>query len=141
MSNGPRVKKPHYVPQSYPAEFSSHGHVHVFDKSLRGRWWVHLKFTRLTIRGRLCQPDGMPKRTRNTENLDPVQNRRRVVLESVESTETVSLSIVQQVMREMGARGGKIGGKRRLETMTDAQRKRSAQKAAKARWAKAENNQ
>jgi hypothetical protein len=83
----------------------------------------------------------MPKRTRNTENLDPVQNRRRVVLESVESTETVSLSIVQQVMREMGARGGKIGGKRRLETMTDAQRKRSAQKAAKARWAKAENNQ
>lgn len=83
----------------------------------------------------------MPKRNRNTENLDPVQNARRVVLESVEATETVSLSVVQQVMREMGARGGRIGGKRRLETMTDAQRKRSAQKAAKARWAKAKNNQ
>jgi hypothetical protein len=39
-------------------------------------------------------------------------------------------------MREMGAKGGKIGGKRRLETMTDEQRKRSARKAAKARWAK-----
>jgi hypothetical protein len=79
----------------------------------------------------------MPKRTRNTANLDTVQNARGVFLEAVESTETVSLSIVQRVMRQMGAKGGKIGGKRRLETMTDAQRKRSAQKAAKARWAKA----
>ena len=79
----------------------------------------------------------MPKRTRSTENLDTVQNARRVFLETVETTETVQLSIVQQVMREMGAKGGKIGGKRRLETMTDEQRKRSARKAAKARWAKA----
>lgn len=53
----------------------------------------------------------------------------------MEATETVELTIVQQVMREMGAKGGKIGGKRRLETMTDEQRKRSARKAAKARWA------
>ena len=78
----------------------------------------------------------MPKRTRTTENLDTVQNARRVFLEAVESTETVELTVVQQVMREMGAKGGKIGGKRRLETMTDEQRKRSARKAAKARWAK-----
>jgi hypothetical protein len=40
-------------------------------------------------------------------------------------------------MREMGAKGGRIGGKRRLETMTDEQRRRSARKAAKARWANA----
>ena len=79
----------------------------------------------------------MPKRTRSTENLDTVQNARRVFLEAVETTETVQLTVVQQVMREMGAKGGKIGGKRRLETMTDEQRKRSARKAAKARWAKA----
>jgi hypothetical protein len=78
----------------------------------------------------------MPKRTRNTETLDTVQNSRRVFLEAVESTETVELTIVQKVMREMGAKGGKIGGKRRLETMTDEQRRRSARKAAKARWAK-----
>jgi len=71
------------------------------------------------------------------ENLDTVQNARRVFLEAVESTKTVELTIVQQVMREMGAKGGKIGGKRRLETMTDDQRRRSARKAAKARWAKA----
>lgn len=78
----------------------------------------------------------MPKRTRTTDKLDTVQNARRVFLESVESTETVQLTIVQQVMREMGSKGGKIGGKRRLETMTDEQRKRSARKAAKARWSK-----
>ena len=78
----------------------------------------------------------MPKRTRNTNQLDTVQNARRVFLEAVESTETIELTIVQKVMREMGSKGGKIGGKRRLETMTDEQRRRSARKAAKARWAK-----
>ena len=78
----------------------------------------------------------MPKRTRSTPQLDTVQNARRVFLEAVESTETVTLTVVQQVMREMGAKGGKIGGKRRLVTMTDAQRTKSARKAAKARWAK-----
>jgi hypothetical protein len=76
----------------------------------------------------------MPKRKRTTTTLDTVQNARRVFLEA---TETVELTIVQQVMREMGAKGGKIGGKRRMETMTDAQRSKSAKKAAKARWAKA----
>lgn len=81
----------------------------------------------------------MPKRTRTDTKLDPVQNARRVVLESIESTETVTLTLVQQVMRDMGSKGGKIGGKRRMETMTDEQRRRSAKKAAKARWAKAKD--
>jgi len=79
----------------------------------------------------------MPKRTGTINNLDSVQNARRVVLESIERTEATGLTVVQQVMREMGSKGGKIGGKRRLETMTDEQRRRSARKAAKARWAKA----
>ena len=80
----------------------------------------------------------MPKRTRNsTESLDTVQNARRVSLEAIAMSETVELTIVQQVMRQMGAKGGRIGGKRRLETMTDEQRRRSARKAARARWAKA----
>jgi hypothetical protein len=78
----------------------------------------------------------MPKRTRKAENLDVVQNARRVMLESIE-TEEVTLTLEQQVMRTMGAKGGKIGGKRRLETMTPEQRSKSAKKAAKARWSKA----
>jgi hypothetical protein len=78
----------------------------------------------------------MPKRTRKAEKLDPIQNARRVVLESID-TEEVTLTLEQQVMRTMGAKGGRIGGKRRLETMTPEQRSRSAKKAAKARWSKA----
>jgi hypothetical protein len=79
----------------------------------------------------------MPKRKRTTGKLDTVQNARRAFLEA---TETPELTIVQQVMRDMGAKGGRIGGKRRLETMTDEQRTRSARKAAKARWAKAKKS-
>ena len=40
----------------------------------------------------------------------------------------------RQIMREMGSRGGKIGGKRRLETMTATERKDRARSAAQARW-------
>jgi hypothetical protein len=39
-------------------------------------------------------------------------------------------------MAEMGRRGGRIGGKRRLETMTSKERTAVAKAAAKARWAK-----
>lgn len=81
----------------------------------------------------------MPKRKGTSAKLDTVQNARRVVLESVQETE-VTVTMVQQVMREMGARGGRIGGKRRLETMTPAARRKSAQNAAKARWARAKKN-
>ena len=42
----------------------------------------------------------------------------------------------RQIMREMGSRGGKVGGKRRLQTMTAAQRSEAAKTAAKARWNK-----
>jgi hypothetical protein len=39
---------------------------------------------------------------------------------------------ISKVMAEMGRRGGKIGGKRSLETMTAAERKARAKKAAAA---------
>jgi hypothetical protein len=80
----------------------------------------------------------MPKRT-STKKLDAVQNARRVVLESTEqaSLDVVSNpSLLSQVMAEMGRRGGRIGGKRRLETMSDAQRSKVARDAARARWSK-----
>lgn len=43
---------------------------------------------------------------------------------------------ISRVMSAMGRRGGRVGGKRRLETMTPEERKDVALKAAKARWAK-----
>jgi general stress protein YciG len=45
---------------------------------------------------------------------------------------------VSEVMREMGRKGGKIGGKRRLETLTPEERREIARRAglkgAAARW-------
>jgi hypothetical protein len=43
---------------------------------------------------------------------------------------------IARIMRVMGRRGGKIGGKRRLETMTEEERRAVALKAARARWDK-----
>jgi hypothetical protein len=45
-------------------------------------------------------------------------------------------SELSKVMRALGHRGGKIGGKRRMETMTPEQRSTVALKAARARWGK-----
>jgi hypothetical protein len=39
-------------------------------------------------------------------------------------------------MAELGRKGGQIGGKRRMETMTEKERRSVALKAAKARWGK-----
>lgn len=41
---------------------------------------------------------------------------------------------ISRVMSAMGRKGGKIGGKRRLETMTPEQRRARALDAAKVRW-------
>lgn len=47
-----------------------------------------------------------------------------------------SASLISQVMAEMGRKGGRIGGKRRLETLTDRRRSQIAKQAALARWSK-----
>jgi hypothetical protein len=82
----------------------------------------------------------MPKR--KSKSLDTVQNARRVVLESVgeaeptQEPEKPSRSLISRVMAEMGRKGGLIGGKRRLETLSDRRRSQIARQAARARWAK-----
>lgn len=43
---------------------------------------------------------------------------------------------ISQIMSAMGRKGGKIGGKRRMQTMTPEQRSQVALKAAQARWKK-----
>lgn len=83
----------------------------------------------------------MPKRS-SKELKDPVQNAFRVVQESIEEHETAltivgDRSLLSQVMAEIGRKGGKIGGKRRLKTMTAQRRREVAQIAANKRWAKA----
>jgi hypothetical protein len=43
---------------------------------------------------------------------------------------------ISEYMAAIGRKGGQIGGKRRLKTMTKQQRQRVAAKAARARWKK-----
>lgn len=43
-------------------------------------------------------------------------------------------SEISRVMKELGSRGGKIGGKARAAKLTEKQRIGIAKKAAKARW-------
>ena len=76
----------------------------------------------------------MPKR--KSTKLDVAQNARRVFDEALASVETttVSRSMISVVMAEMGRRGGLIGGKRRLETMTPERRQEIGRLAAQKRW-------
>ena len=52
------------------------------------------------------------------------------------SAPEVTQEDIRRVMSALGSRGGKKGGKRRLETMTDKERSDVAYKAARARWDK-----
>jgi len=49
--------------------------------------------------------------------------------------EKLTKSDISRVMSEMGRKGGKIGGKRRLETLSQERRQEIALNAARARWA------
>ena len=80
----------------------------------------------------------MPKRTRNLPS-DENQAAFLMVQRSTAEPETqpkISRSDISRIMAEMGRKGGKKGGKRRLITMTAEERSQSAMKAAQSRWAK-----
>ncbi len=53
---------------------------------------------------------------------------------TAESIPSSTKSEISRIMSEMGKKGGKIGGKRRMETMTSEERTAVALKAARARW-------
>jgi hypothetical protein len=46
---------------------------------------------------------------------------------------------ISEYMAKIGRKGGQIGGKKRLKTMTKEQRTKAAQKAARARWGRSKN--
>lgn len=82
----------------------------------------------------------MPKRVKqkkrtSDENEIAFQLVQRATQEPESNVGQVPASI-SEYMAQIGSKGGKIGGKRRLKTMTAAQRKKNAQKAANARWRK-----
>jgi hypothetical protein len=68
-----------------------------------------------------------------------MSNDTMLMLIASDSTDTehaTTPDLVSQIMSQMGRKGGKIGGKRRLVTMTPERRKEVAQLAAQKRWAK-----
>jgi hypothetical protein len=69
----------------------------------------------------------------------PTSPHKLVDLSTTDKEESIMPPTQEQVsflMSELGRRGGKIGGKRRLETMTTKERSDVAKRAAKARWHK-----
>lgn len=79
----------------------------------------------------------MPKRI-SSKLKDPNQIAAAVVAAST-SDDTpeqpqIDRETLSRVMAEMGRKGGKIGGKKSLQTMTRAERKGRARKAAQSRW-------
>jgi hypothetical protein len=77
----------------------------------------------------------MPKRI-SKKLKDPNQIAAAVVALSTTDTPILDSETRSRVMAEMGRKGGKIGGKRSLETMSAADRKKRAKKAANSRWSK-----
>ena len=89
----------------------------------------------------------MPKRISKTKQpRDVNQLAHRLVEMStadvppiIEPSPMASAIDVSRIMALMGRKGGQIGGKLRLQTMTAVQRSKVAKKAAKARWKKTKN--
>jgi len=78
---------------------------------------------------------------RPDEGLDIAQNAKRVFDESLNRSEegisvSISRSTISLVMAEMGRKGGRIGGKRRLITLTAERRAEIGKQAAEKRWGK-----
>ena len=72
---------------------------------------------------------------------DPNQLAKWIVEQSTAETSPVEAPVavpsdLSAYMAAMGRKGGMVGGKRRLVTMTAAARKKAAAKAAQARWGK-----
>lgn len=77
----------------------------------------------------------MPKRI-SKKKRDANETAAAVVALATADEPQIDRTTLSQVMSAMGRKGGKIGGKRSLETMSMRERKQRAKKAAKARWKK-----
>jgi hypothetical protein len=81
----------------------------------------------------------MPKRIRKPQKQkrpkDVSQWAHQIVTGATKEEPEPPKEEISKVMAAMGRKGGKIGGKRRLETMSDEERSEAGSHAAKARWA------
>jgi len=93
-------------------------------------------------KGKRVKPAPSTKSARPKRPSDPSEFAHFMVKATTErDTEmpeppTVTKSEISRVMAELGRRGGKIGGAKRMETLTQERRSQIAYKAAQSRWAK-----
>jgi hypothetical protein len=82
----------------------------------------------------------MPKRNKHDRATDANALAHHLVeastYETADDIHPPTKDQVSLLMATLGRKGGKIGGKRRLQTMTAKQRTAVARRAAKARWHK-----
>ena len=81
----------------------------------------------------------MPKRIRKQDlDADPIETANRLIRETTGGSGDVETlpnpAELSRIMKALGARGGRIGGKRRAENMTRKERSAAARIAARARW-------
>lgn len=81
----------------------------------------------------------MPKQDKHVRPKDVNKIAHHLVALSTADTEEDTIAPptrdqVSMLMAQLGRKGGRIGGKRRLETMSAKERKQAARKAAQARW-------
>jgi hypothetical protein len=82
---------------------------------------------------KVAKSNGRPKRSS-----DPNVLAHQLIRETTEKLEgpKVTKDEVSRVMAALGRKGGRIGGKKRAESLNDDQRKEIARLAARARWDK-----
>lgn len=88
---------------------------------------------------RIPHHTAMPKRVKHEERSKDVnQLARQLVEESPDEpgNKLPTKAQISALMAELGRKGGRIGGKRRMKTMTAKERSDIARRAATARWKK-----
>jgi hypothetical protein len=81
----------------------------------------------------------MPKRIKHSKRPSDVNQIAHLLVEQSTALPTPATPVpasISEYMAAIGRKGGLIGGKQRLKTLTPAKRKQIAAKAARARWAK-----
>ena len=79
----------------------------------------------------------MPKRiSKRTTDANEIAFNVLQAVTAPEQPPTEDRDTISRIMAEMGRKGGKIGGKRSMDTMTATERKKRAKKAARSRWKK-----
>jgi hypothetical protein len=79
----------------------------------------------------------MRKRSRKKPRAKDINQLAYETVQKATAEKEPAPSEISRIMAAMGRKGGRIGGKRRLETMSPEERREAAFRAAKARWDKA----